>query len=139
VAPRPDESVKAWVDDASAVARSEYRLELTLGSRDISRVSDILRTLRDRYAQQPLEVEALRQEVVRWGAVLGEIQGSHWSTAHWGRSKERNRAYGYSVYVPLEGGGWLESNEIDLAEGLITKAMFREMTIREALTLHFFD
>lgn len=133
-----DSGVEAHVVEAREVARSEYGLILHLDWRDVGGLATILERIRDRNAKAPIPEETLRAEVYRWGSVLGEIQLSIWSRAHWGPSREHNKAYSHSVYVPLEGGGWLESNEFDLAERLITAAS-SELTIRQTLTLHLLD
>lgn len=137
-AQRANSRVEAYVLEARTVAQSKYGLALHLDTRDLEGVAAILEDIRGRHAKTPLNDESLAAEVRRWGAVLGEIQLSIWGKAHWGPSKERNQAYSHSVYVPLEGGGWLESNEFDLVEGLIT-GKSSELMIRQILTLHFLD
>ena len=120
-------------------AMTEYGVELHLDTRDIVGVAAILGRVRDRHMKTPLSGKNLATEVRRWGAVLGEILRSKWKAAHWGPSKEHNREYLYSVYVPLEGGDWLESNEFDLAEEFITNTASTTLTIQQVLALHFVD
>lgn len=134
----PSTAVSAYVAEAQSVALREHDVQLHLDSRDIAGLATILEQIRNRHMQVPLAEKALVAEVYRWGAVLGEIQRSHWKRAYWGRSRDRNRKYYYSVYVPLEGGDWLESNEFDLVEGFITKPT-TDLTIQQTLWLHLLD
>jgi len=134
----PSAAVSKYVAEAQSVALREHHVQLNLDSRDIAGLATILEQIRNRHVQAPLTEKALVAEVFRWGAVLGEIQRSHWKKAYWGRSRDRNRKYHYSVYVPLESGDWLESNEFDLVEGFITKAT-TDLTIQQALWLHILD
>ena len=55
------------------------------------------------------------------------------------KAKEHNLDYGYSMYVPLEGGTWLEANVFDFVEGLLTRPRTSTLTIEQTLSLYVVD
>jgi hypothetical protein len=133
-----DRAIAAYVADARATAQSRYRVRLVLDTRDLDALAAILSSLQERHKRSPLSRAALVQETKRWGALLGEILRSIYDTAYWGGCKQYDHAYSYSLYVPLESGGWLEANVFDFAERLIT-GKNSKFTIRQELTLYLLD
>jgi hypothetical protein len=131
--------IAAYIADAKAVARSRYDREFYLDTRDVEALAAILEERRARYSRAPQPKATVTAEVKRWGAVLGEIVRSKWEAAHWARAKEQNLEYGYSMYVPLDGGTWLECNIFDFVEGLLTRPRISKLTIEQALSLYIVD
>ncbi len=133
--------VVAWLADARRVARSSHRTELFLDLRDADTLGPIVRRVHDRHASSPLTPNELHTEVSRWGAACGQVAGSLFSPCHWGPAKEHNLRYGYSMFIPLEGGGWIEDTCFEHIERLITEPEpANGLTIEAALALgHFLD
>ena len=136
-----DAQVARALSDAKAVARSRTGLELQVEPDGTALLARILEALRSQHRRQPLSRSALREEVIRWGTALGEILRISYPEAHWAESNTHNRKYGRSVFVPLEGGGWLESDDLDLVEHLITGrgGVPPGLPIETALNLHLLD
>jgi len=127
-------AILADLDAARAAVRVRAGAELALNTEDVDVVASLLTALR----QEPLSPETLRREVRLWGAVVGEIRRRQYNEAYWGRPKEHNRRYSHSVYLPAERGGWIESDDFDLIEHLITKPLGKA-SIDVRLRLHFLD
>jgi len=115
-APNP---VAGWLAEGKRVAAETHQVELFLDSRDADTLGGIVTRVNERNAQSPLQPAELRAEVCRWGAVCGQVVASLFG-GRWGEAKERNLRYGYSIWVPVSGGGWYEKDCFDVVEYLIT-------------------
>jgi hypothetical protein len=111
---------------------------LELDDRDVPSLAKMLDDLRARWAAGKLSPAELGQEARLWSAVLGEIVKRVYPAAEWRRAQQRNRRCGISLYVPVEGGTWLESDECEMIERLIREPL-KGITVEQRLTLHILE